>query len=127
MKENTFHIHGSDSIRVIQDHFNHLFPSMQISFFLDPAKCKQSDQCILLSSQVKLYEINPVVNDLSIELNPKMRVTDLEKIIKSMGLHVQISCRIANRRSPDTSVSNWLLTDVYGVEMPKIVSTQPFS
>ncbi len=126
MKANTFHIKGGDSVQIIQDRFNRLFPSMQISFFRDPANSKLSDQCIMLASNVKINEINATVKDLSIEISPKMRVSDFEKMVKSMGLHVQISCRIANRKLPDSSVSNWLLKDVYGVDIPNIANKPTF-
>jgi hypothetical protein len=115
MKANIFHIQGNDTIQCIQDHFRSLFPSMQISFFQDPEKSKQTDQCVMFSPNVKVNGINPLVKDLAIEITPNMRVVDLEKIIRSLGLYVQISCRIANRPSPDTSVSNWLLRDIYGI------------
>jgi len=127
MKAGIFHIQGNDSIQSVQDHFNSLFPSMQISFFLDPEKSKQTDQCIMYSPNVKVKGINPLVKDLAIEITPNMRVADLEKIIKSMGLHVQISCRIVNRRLPDSSVSNWLLKDVYSIDGPYIPNKQPLT
>jgi hypothetical protein len=118
MKTCIFYIQGSDSIQSIQNHFSNLFPSMQISFFRVPEIFKQTDQCVMFSPNVKVNEINPLVNDLVIDITPNMRVSDLENIIKSMGLYVQISCRNINRRFPDSSVSNWLLRDVYGMDVP---------
>src|SRR5450755_3678225 len=127
MKANIFHIQGNDTIQCIQNHFSGLFPSMQISFSQDPEKSKQTDQCVMFSPNVKVNGINPLVNDLAIEITPNMRVADFEKIIKSMGLHVQISCRIVNRRLPDSSVSKWLLKDVYSIDGPYIPNKQPLT
>ena len=62
------------------------------------------------------------MEDMAIMITPDMRVSELEKIIKSKGLHAQISCRIVNRRLPDASVSTWLLRDVYGIDDPHIAS-----
>jgi hypothetical protein len=118
MKACIFYIQGNDSVQSIQDQFSNLFPSMQMSFFRVPEIFKQTDQCVMFSPNVKINGINPLVKDLVIDITPDMRVSDLENIIKSMGLYVQISCRTINRRLPDSSVSNWLLRDVYGVDVP---------
>jgi hypothetical protein len=118
MKANIFHIQGNDSLQSVQNHFKSLFPSMQICFFRDPDKLNKTDQCIMYSPNVLVNGINSNVKDLAIEITPNMRVVDLENIIKSTGLHAQISCRILNRRSPASSVSNWLLRDVYHVDEP---------
>ena len=118
MKACIFYIQGNDSIQSIQDQFSNLFPSMQMSFFRIPEIFKQTDQCVMYSTNVKMNGINPLVKDLVIDITPDMRVSDLENIIKSMGLYVQISCRAINRRLPDSSVSNWLLRDVYAVDVP---------
>lgn len=115
MKACIFYIQGNDSVQSIQNQFSNLFPSMQMSFFRIPEIFKQTDQCVMYSTNVKMSGINPHVKDLVIDITPDMRVSDLENIIKSMGLYVQISCRAINRRLPDSSVSNWLLRDVYGV------------
>jgi len=83
----------------------------------------------MFSPNVKVNGINPLVKDLAIEITPNMRVVDFEKIIRSLGLYVQISCRIANRPSPGTSVSNWLLRDIYGIGELKdsnITDKKPF-
>jgi len=118
MKACIFYIQGNDSVQSIQNQFSNLFPSMQMSFFRIPEIFKQTDQCVMYSTNVKMSGINPHVKDLVIDITPDMRVSDLENIIKSMGLYVQISCRAINRRLPDSSVSNWLLRDVYGVDIP---------
>jgi len=118
MKACIFYIQGNDSVQSIQNQFSNLFPSMQMSFFRIPEIFKQTDQCVMYSTNVKMNGINPLVKDLVIDITPDMRVSDLENIIKSMGLYVQISCRAINRRLPDSSVSNWLLRDVYAVDVP---------
>jgi len=118
MKACIFYIQGNDSVQSIQNQFSNLFPSMQMSFFRIPEIFKQTDQCVMYSTNVKMNGINPIVKDLVIDITPDMRVSDLENIIKSMGLYVQISCRAINRRLPDSSVSNWLLRDVYAVDVP---------
>lgn len=125
MKANIFHIQGDDSLQSVQDHFRNLFPSMQICFFRDPVNLNKTDQCIMYSPNVHVNEINSKVKDLAIEVTPEMRVVDLENIIKSMGLHAQVSCRIVNRRLPESSVSNWLLRDVYCVDTPYISGKLP--
>jgi hypothetical protein len=123
MKSTIFHIQGNDSIQSVQHRFGALFPSMQISFFKDPDISKKSDQCILFSENVKINEINRGVRDLTIEITPDMRVIDLENKIKLRGLHAEISCRIKDRLSSDSSVCNWLLNDVYDVDNPLSVNT----
>ena len=125
MKANIFRIQANDSLQSVQDHFRNLFPSMQICFFRDPVNLKKTDQCIMYSPNVHVNEINSNVMDLAIEVTPGMRVVDLESIIKTMGLHAQVSCRIVNRRFPESSVSNWLLSDVYGVDVPYISGNHP--
>jgi hypothetical protein len=123
MKAIIFHIQESDSIQSVQHRFGALFPSMQISFFRDPDKLRQTDQCIMYSGNTAVGEINPGIKDLVIEITPSMRVTDFENKIRQQGLHAQISCRIIDRRAPDSSVSNWFLNDVYGVDNPHPFST----
>lgn len=118
MQSNYFHIRDYDSIQAVQEHFSRLFPSMQISFFRDPDTLSATDPCIMFSPHVKIGGIHPLKKDLVIEITPNMRVVDFENIIRSMGFHVQISCRISNRPLPDGSVSNWLLKDVFGVDAP---------
>jgi hypothetical protein len=118
MKACIFYIQGNDSVQSIQNQFSNLFPSMQMSFFRISEIFKQTDQSVMFSTNVKMNGINPLVKNLVIDITPDMRVSDLENIIKSMGLYVQISCRTINRRLPDSSVSNWLLRDVYGVDIP---------
>lgn len=123
MKAIIFHIQNRDSLQSIEHRFGALFPAMQISFFRDPDKLRQSDQCITYSANVLIGEINPEIKDLTIEITPTMRVIDFEKKIRLHGLHAQISCRIKDRRAPESSVSNWLLNDVYGVDNPLLFNT----
>ena len=96
---------------------------MLMSFFRVPEKSKPTDESVMFSPNVQINRINPLVKELAVDITPNMRVSDLENIIKSMGLYVQISCRIINRKLPDFSVSNWLLRDVYGVDVPLISSS----
>ena len=124
MKACILYIQGNDSIQSIQNQFSNLFPSMQISFFRLPEVFKQTNECVMFSSNLKVNEISPLVKDLVIDITPEMRVSDLENIIKSMGLYVQISCRTIHRKLPDSSVSNWLLRDVYCVDIPFISTIQ---
>jgi hypothetical protein len=123
MHFNLFPVHPDDSIKMVQERFNKLFPSMQISFFHDPESSKKTDQSIMLCPESRLYEINSAIRDTAIEIKVGMRVTDLEKIIKSLGLHAQISCRIRDRRFPESSVSRWLLQDLYEMESPFLSGT----
>jgi hypothetical protein len=116
-------INPDDTIKMVQERFNKLFPSMQISFFHDPKNSKKTDQSIVLCPESRLNEINSAFSNTAIEIRDGMRVTDLEKIIKSLGLHSQISCRIRDRRFPESSVSGWLLQDVYEMESPFLSDT----
>ena len=120
---NLFPIHPDDLIQTVQERFTKLFPSMQISFFRDTENLKNTNQSILLCPKTRLNEINPAIRDIAIEIKTGMRVSDLEKIIKSLGLHAQISCRIRDRRFPESSVSGWLLKDVYETESTAILNT----
>ena len=116
MHFNLFPIHPDDIVQTVQERFTRLFPTMQISFFRDTEFLKKTDQSILLGPKTRLNEINPAMNDTAIEIRAGMKVSDLEKILKSLGFHAQISCRIRDRRLPEFSVISWLLQDVYEKE-----------
>src|SRR3954467_589156 len=98
MHFNLFPIHPDDIVQTVQERFTRLFPTMQISFFRDTEFLKKTDQSIPLGPKTRLNEINAAMNDTAIEIRAGMKVSDLENILKSLGFHAQISCRIHDRR-----------------------------
>jgi hypothetical protein len=87
-----------DTIGDIQKKFSELFPHLCISLFRHTGGIDSlSEQDILFSPETKMTDINPVLREGRLEINPHMNVSTFESVFfNQFGLFAQISRK--NRR-----------------------------
>jgi hypothetical protein len=95
----------------LQKDFNNAFPFLRLEFFRNrnqqlPAFTFQQ----ILPSNIRIAEGQTAITDGDIEVNPDMRVKDLEKTFKDQfSLAVQVFRRSGNLWLETTMTDNWTL------------------
>ena len=99
------------TISEVQKEFNDLFPFLKIEFFNHRANSRNDFSAKkIIPSNRKIGDIQLAVSDGDIEVNPDMKVAELEnQFDKQFGLGVQVFRRSGNLWLETTMTDNWTL------------------
>jgi hypothetical protein len=90
-----------DSILHVQEKFENIFPNLCLSIFEHCSEGKRpSRQDILISDQARMGDLNPLLEEAVLVINPEMTVSEFETLsFDKFGLFVQVSRKYNDRET----------------------------
>ena len=104
-------INDRKTISVVQNEFSRLFPCLKLEFFSKPHQSGfGSEKKFMIEKHKTLYECRTIHYNGEININPAMKVSELEQSFNNIyGLSVQVFRKSGKVWIETTSTDNWTL------------------
>ena len=113
MDTQQLYIGKDDSILHVQEKFEFIFPNLCLSIFKHVSDGKKpTPQDILISDEAMMGDINPLLQEAVLTINPEMTVSEFETLFfDKFGLFVQVSRKHKDRETEKSLIDHFLLKE----------------